>query len=101
MLALATIGCNPDTGLGAGDVACRLIHNDMFPSWWFSPSNTAPRVSDSFVCIGGSNGENAAQIADEQNHSHHRAGAKGGAWILHQWIPLDRSPPGRVTPAGR
>jgi len=22
-----------DTGIGAGDVACRLIHNDTFPSW--------------------------------------------------------------------
>ena len=37
MLALAKIGRNPDTGLGAGDVACRLIHNDTFPPWWLSP----------------------------------------------------------------
>ncbi|MBI5685985.1 MAG: hypothetical protein HZC54_13010 [Verrucomicrobia bacterium] len=36
MLALAKIGRNPDTGLGAGDVACWLIHNDTFPSWGFS-----------------------------------------------------------------
>jgi hypothetical protein len=36
MLALAKIGRNPDTGLGAGDVAYRLIHNDTFPSWGFS-----------------------------------------------------------------
>jgi len=33
MLAQAKIGRNPDTGLGAGDVAYRLIHNDTFPSW--------------------------------------------------------------------
>jgi hypothetical protein len=38
MLAPAKIGCNPDTCLGAGDVAYRLIHNDAFPSWDFSPS---------------------------------------------------------------
>jgi len=35
MLALAKIGRNPDTGLGAGVVAYRLIHNDTFPSWEF------------------------------------------------------------------
>jgi hypothetical protein len=33
MLALAKIGRNPGTGIGAGDVAYRLIHNDTFPSW--------------------------------------------------------------------
>ena len=59
MLALEKIGRNPDTGLGAGDVAYQLIHNDTFPSWWLSPSNTAPPASDSFVCIGGLRGENA------------------------------------------
>jgi alpha-L-rhamnosidase len=32
MLALAKIGRIPDTGLGAGDVAHRFIHNDTFPS---------------------------------------------------------------------
>ncbi|MBI5685971.1 MAG: hypothetical protein HZC54_12940 [Verrucomicrobia bacterium] len=47
MLALAKIGRNPDTSLGAGDVACRLIHNDTFPSWRLSPSNTAPPASGS------------------------------------------------------
>jgi alpha-L-rhamnosidase len=36
MLALAKIGRNPDIGLGAGDIAYRLIHNDTFPSWGFS-----------------------------------------------------------------
>jgi len=35
MLVLAKIGRNPDTGIEAGDVACRLIHNDTFPSWGF------------------------------------------------------------------
>jgi hypothetical protein len=93
MLALAKIGRN--------DVAYRLIHNDTFPSWWLSPSNTAPPASDSFVCIGGSNGENAAQTTDEHNHGYHRASATGGAWILPQWTPSDCSPPGWVTPAGR
>ncbi|MBI5685977.1 MAG: hypothetical protein HZC54_12970 [Verrucomicrobia bacterium] len=44
MLALAKVGRNLDTGLGAGDVAYRLIHNDTFPSWWLSPANTAPRL---------------------------------------------------------
>lgn len=36
-LALAKIGRN--------DVAYRLIHNDTFPSWGFSPSNTTPPAS--------------------------------------------------------
>jgi hypothetical protein len=52
MLALAKIGRNPDTGLGAGDVACRLIHNDTFPSWRLTPSNTALRASGSVGTVG-------------------------------------------------
>jgi len=44
MLALAKIGRNPDTGLGAGDVAYRLIHNDTFPSWGFSIKHGATSI---------------------------------------------------------
>jgi hypothetical protein len=52
MLALAKIGRNPDTGLGAGNVAYRLIHSDTFPSWWLPPSNTAPPASGSVGTAG-------------------------------------------------
>jgi hypothetical protein len=31
--------------IGRNDVAYRLIHNDTFPSWRLSPSNTAPPAS--------------------------------------------------------
>jgi len=44
MLALAKIGRNPDTGLGAGGVAYRLIHNDTFPSWGFSIKHGATSI---------------------------------------------------------
>ena len=46
MLALAKIGRNPDTGIGAGDVACRLIHNDTFPSWGFSIKHGATSIGE-------------------------------------------------------
>ncbi|MBI5820726.1 MAG: hypothetical protein HZA88_17290, partial [Verrucomicrobia bacterium] len=36
MLALAKIGRN--------DVACRLIHNDTFPSWGFSIKHSATSI---------------------------------------------------------
>jgi alpha-L-rhamnosidase len=46
MLALAKVGRNPDTGLGAGDVAYRLIHNDTFPSWGFSIKHGATSIRE-------------------------------------------------------
>ncbi|MBI5685437.1 MAG: hypothetical protein HZC54_10170 [Verrucomicrobia bacterium] len=45
MLALAKIGRNPDTGLGTGDVAYRLIHNDTFPSWWLPLTQERPSIA--------------------------------------------------------
>jgi alpha-L-rhamnosidase len=44
MLALARTGRNPDTGIGAGGVAYRLIHNDTFPSWGFSIKHGATSI---------------------------------------------------------
>jgi hypothetical protein len=44
ILALAKIGRN--------DVAYRLIHNDTFPSWRLTPSNTALRASGSVGTAG-------------------------------------------------
>ena len=46
MLALAKIGRDFDTGFRAGDVACRLIHNDTFPSWGFSIKHGATSIWD-------------------------------------------------------